>query len=164
MALTELPLHLPGRLYRCPMPFSEFDRAGLLIDLFELNEISLVVVLAEAQECLDVARCDLIGLYRSRSLEVIHLPMRDFTAGKGEPIAPYVQRVHQELRAGRHVAVHCRAGMGRTGMFAACLAREVLGLSGTEAIGWIRRLVPGAVETRGQEDLVRAYPGGGACP
>ncbi len=159
MVLTELPLHLPGRLYRCPMPFSEFDREGLLIDLFTLNKISLVIVLAEAQECLDAARCDLIGLYRSRNLEVIHLPMRNFTAGRGEPIRPYVQRVHAELQAGRHVAIHCRAGMGRTGMFAACLAREVLGFSGNEAIGWIRRLVPGAVETRGQEDLVRAYLG-----
>jgi protein-tyrosine phosphatase len=67
--------------------------------------------------------------------------------------------VLEELRIGRHVAVHCRAGMGRTGMFAACLAREVLGLSGNEALVWIRRLVPGAVETRGQEDLVRAYLG-----
>lgn len=159
MALTELPLNLPGRLYRCPMPFSEFDRAGLLVDLFTLNEISLVVVLAEAQECLDVARCDLIGLYRSRSMEVIHLPIRDFTAGNGELIHPYVRRVLDELRTGRHVAIHCHAGIGRTGMFAACLAREVLGLSGNEAIVWIRRLVPGAVESRGQEDLVRAYPG-----
>jgi len=44
-------------------------------------------------------------------------------------------------------------------MFAACLAREVLGLSGNEAIVWMRRLVPGAVESRGQEDLVRAYLG-----
>ena len=49
--------------------------------------------------------------------------------------------------------------MGRTGMFAACLAREVLGLSGDEAIAWIRRLVPGAVETRGQEDLIKTYRG-----
>jgi hypothetical protein len=42
-------------------------------------------------------------------------------------------------------------------MVAACLAREALGLSGDEALAWIRRLVPGSVETRGQEELIRRY-------
>lgn len=157
MALTELPLHLPGRLYRCAMPFSEFDRAGLLLDHFQLNDVSLVVILAERSECSSVARGDLIDVYRREGLDVIHLPIRDFTAGNGEPIQPYVSRVLTELRVGRNVAIHCRAGKGRTGMFAACLAREVLGLSGDEAIAWIRGLVPGAVETRGQEELIRSY-------
>ena len=45
------------------------------------------------------------------------------------------------------------------GMFAACLAREALGLSGDEALAWIRELVPGAVETRGQErPRAETYP------
>ena len=72
-------------------------------------------------------------------------------------IQPYVRRVLDQLRAGRHVAIHCHAGLGRTGMFAACLAREALGLGGDEAIAWIRGLVPGAVESRGQEELIRSY-------
>lgn len=141
------------------MPFSEFDPAGLLLDQFKLNEVSLVVVLAERAECRSVARGDLFEVYRGEGLEVIHLPIRDFSAGDGEPIQPYVRRVVAELQDGRHVAIHCRAGRGRAGMFAACLAREVLGLSGAEAIAWIRGLVPGAVETRGQEDLIRTYRG-----
>jgi protein-tyrosine phosphatase len=157
MALTQLPLNLPGRLYRCAMPFSEFDRAGLLLDLLKLSEVSLVVILAEQQECQSVAGGDLVELYRRQGLEVIHLPIRDFTADGGEPIQPHVRRVLDELRAGRHVAVHCRAGKGRTGMFAACLAREALGLAGDEAIAWIRGLVPGAVETAGQESFIRSY-------
>jgi protein-tyrosine phosphatase len=159
MALTELPLDLPGRLYRCPMPFGEFDRAGRLLDLFKLNDVSLVVVLAVHEEYLAVAGCDLIEVYRREGLDVLHRPMLDFTAGDGEPVHPSVRRVLAALRAGRNVVVHCRAGRGRTGMFAACLAREALGLSGDEAIACIRALVPGAVETRGQEDLVRSYLG-----
>lgn len=157
MALTELPLNLPGRLFRCAMPYSEFDEAGQILDLLKLNEVSLVVILAEQQECLSGARGDLIEVYRREALEVLHLPIQNYTASNGEPIQPYIRRVLAELRAGRHVAIHCRAGKGRTGMFAACLAREVLGLSGDAAIAWIRGLVPGAVETRGQEELVRSY-------
>lgn len=141
------------------MPFSEFDRQGLLLDQFRLHEVSLVVVLAERIECRSLARGDLFEVYRREGLEVVHLPLRDFSAGNGEPIQPCILRVLAELREGRHVAIHCRAGRGRAGMFAACLAREALGLSGDEALAWIRELVPGAVETRGQEDLVRTYPG-----
>ncbi|MGH7312256.1 MAG: protein-tyrosine phosphatase family protein [Candidatus Rokuibacteriota bacterium] len=157
MPLTELPLNLPGRLYRCAMPFSEFDPTGLLLDLLKLNEVSLVVVLAEKRECLSVARGDLLEVYRHERLEVLHLPLRDFTAGNGQPLQPYLDCILAELRAGRRIAVHCRAGKGRAGMFAACLAREALGLSGDEAIAWIRKLVPGSVETRGQEELIRSY-------
>ncbi len=157
MSLTELPLNLPGHLYRCAMPFSEFDPGGAVLEHIKLNEVSLVVVLAERVECLSVARGDLLEVYRREGLEVLHLPIRDFTAGNGEPLQPHLRRVLAELRAGRHVAMHCRAGKGRAGMVAACLARDALGLSGDEAIAWIRRLVPGAVETRGQEDLIRRY-------
>jgi protein-tyrosine phosphatase len=139
------------------MPFSEFDPAGAVLDLIKVNEVSLVVVLAERMECLSVARGDLLEVYRSEGLEVLHLPIRDFTAGNGQPLQPLLRRVLAELRVGRHVAIHCRAGKGRAGMVAACLAREALGLSGDEAIAWIRRLVPGAVETRGQEELIRSY-------
>jgi hypothetical protein len=157
MTLTELPLQTPGRLFRSPMPFGEFDRGGLLLDLFKLNEISVVVVLAEEEECHAVAGCDLVGVYRREGFEVIHFPIRDFTAGNDEALQPHVRRVLAELGAGRHVAIHCRAGKGRTGMFSACLAREARGLSGDDAIAWIRRLVPGAVEARGQEEVVRRY-------
>jgi protein-tyrosine phosphatase len=158
MSLTELPLSLPGRLYRSPMPFSEFDREGLVLDQFKLHQVSLVVVLAERIECRNLARGDLFEVYRREGLEVIHLPLRDFSAGNGAPIQPCIRQVLAELGDGRHVAIHCRAGRGRAGMFAACLAREALGLSGDEALAWIRELVPGAVETRGQEDFVHTYP------
>jgi hypothetical protein len=161
MTLTELPLNLPGRLYRCVMPFSEFDPAGQILDLIKLSAVSMVVVLAERIECLSVARGDLLELYRREGLEVLHLPIRDFTAGNGEPLQPLVHRVLGELRSGRSIAIHCRAGRGRAGMVAACLAREALGLSGDEALAWIRRLVPGSVETRGQEELIRGYSGSG---
>ena len=104
-------------------------------------------------------RRSLRGFIAARGLNVIHWPLRDFSAGNGAPIQPCIHRVLAELRDGRHVAIHCRAGRERAGMFAACLAREALGLSGDEALAWIRELGPGAVETRGQEDSCEATPG-----
>jgi hypothetical protein len=50
--------------------------------------------------------------------------------------------------------MHCPAGLGRTGLFRASLARRTLGLSGTEAIPWVRHVLPHAVETPEQQRLL----------
>ena len=58
------------------------------------------------------------------------------------------------LDAGRRVAIHCQAGLGRTGLLAAGL----LVRSGTgpdDAIELVRSARPGSIETSGQEDFIR---------
>jgi len=54
------------------------------------------------------------------------------------PLAAAVAAALDQLRAGHHLGIHCAVGRGRTGLFAACLARSALGLSGQEQIvrGW----------------------------
>ena len=54
------------------------------------------------------------------------------------------------LDEGARLAIHCRAGLGRSGLLAAALLvwRDV---AADEAIAAIRRCRPGAIETDGQE-------------
>ena len=58
-------------------------------------------------------------------------------------------------RAGEVVAVHCLAGLGRTGLvLAAWLVRE--GLTAEEALRRLRTIEPGFVQSKEQEDLLHA--------
>lgn len=58
------------------------------------------------------------------------------------------------LRIGGGVVVHCRGGLGRTGLVVARLLVE-LGLEPEEAISRVRTVRPGAVETWEQEEYIR---------
>ncbi len=158
MPLTELPLGLPGTLYRSPMPFGNFDPLGEIWGAYWTAKVSLVTVLTEPQEYLVAARRDLPAFYRAAGLDVVTHPIPDFGVPRDfDGFRAALKRVRAHLEAGGVAAVHCMAGIGRTGLFTACLAREVLSLSPDEAIVWVRRYIPGAVESEAQVEFVRSF-------
>ncbi|NLB72365.1 MAG: protein-tyrosine-phosphatase, partial [Chloroflexi bacterium] len=61
------------------------------------------------------------------------------------------------LKNGENTVIHCHAGIGRTGMFAAMLAHELLALDSQEAIAWVRTYVPYAIDTDNQKSAVEDY-------
>ncbi len=61
------------------------------------------------------------------------------------------------MKNGENLAVHCHAGVGRTGMFAAMMAHELLGTNADESIAWVRRYIPFAIDTDYQKRFVREH-------
>ncbi len=65
--------------------------------------------------------------------------------------------LHRRLAAGERVLIHCRAGLGRTGLVASRLLVEA-GLTPLQALNAVRRARPGTVETLSQERYVLMLP------
>ena len=155
--LVEMPYDLPGKIIRSPMPFSTYDRTGAW-EGFQEYKVDWVVVLVEPQEYLVYAGRDLPALYRSQGLNALHIPVPDFgIPDDRQAWDEGLDLVLQQAEAGKNIAVHCLAGIGRTGTFLACLAKKTLDLEGLQAIRWVRNTLPGAMENTDQERFVIEY-------
>ena len=159
MMLTELPFGLPGRIFRCPMPFSHYDPQGDVLAELAEQEVDIVVILTEEEEWLSAIGQDLPALYDRLGFLVIPFPIPDYGVPSKTELEQMLTRTLHLARAGYNIAIHCYAGIGRTGLVAACLAKDALGLSGQAAIQWVRRYIPGAVESPAQRLMVLSDPG-----
>lgn len=95
---------------------------------------------------------------QARGMEWLHLPIADLQA----PDARFEDgwraagpRLVQHLRARGRIVLHCRGGLGRSGTVCARLLVE-LGETPAQAILRTRQARPGAIETPGQEQYLRA--------
>jgi len=155
MSLTELPFNYPGRIFRSPMPFSAYDPSGDLIDAYQRADISVIVLLASDEECQSRLGRDLRGFYQNRGWEVIYYPIPDFgVPAESESFNQVIDDTIVKLCSGKNVVVHCNAGLGRTGIFLVCIAKKTWNYSAEEAVEWVRKYVPEAVENPVQYQYV----------
>lgn len=76
-----------------------------------------------------------------------------------QDFAAFIDELMMHLLSGRSVVVHCRGGLGRAGLTAACLLVQA-GMPPAEAIVLVRATrSPNAIETREQEEFIHAFAG-----
>jgi protein-tyrosine phosphatase len=122
-------------------------RTDLLVSLLEPHEYALLEV------------PDLLERARECGMRVRHLPIRDVSAprsAKRGELAGLVEEIVGELGAGHTVVAHCRGGLGRAGMTAACVLVRC-GVGPDEAIATVRFFRRRAIETLEQERYIGKF-------
>jgi atypical dual specificity phosphatase len=133
----------PDRLLACSYPWGSDGLA-------RLAERGITVIVNLHERGHDPARLKRAGLTE------IHLPVTDFSPPSPEQLARGVQVIRRALAADQRVAVHCQAGLGRTGTLLACYLVS-MGLSADAAVARIRAIRPGSVETAEQLAAVERF-------
>lgn len=85
-----------------------------------------------------------------------HESVPDFTTPSPAQVNKIVQFITGSLSEGQPVGVSCGAGLGRTGTILACYLVSQ-GYEAGAAIDEVRAKRPGSIETKSQEDAVKAY-------
>lgn len=152
--LTFLAFGLPGKIYRSPMPFGSYDpRRAVLAEALAAG-VQVVVDLVPDEEALQKTGLALREMYTQQHLDVIYSPIEDFSIPERGDLKGPLQAAIAEMRLGRNLIVHCNAGLGRTGVFTGCLAREIMGQDGPQAVAWVRQFIPTALENELQVKFV----------
>jgi atypical dual specificity phosphatase len=89
-------------------------------------------------------------------LLLFHVPMADMEAPTAEQLDKCVSAINRANERNMGVAVHCAAGLGRTGVVLAAYFVDK-GLTVANAVARVRRLRPGSIETDEQADAVAEF-------
>jgi protein-tyrosine phosphatase len=136
---VQIPLGVEGKLFVSPMPFGPYDRWNQLLKIYQKNRVEFVVVLVTDDELKKKARRDLLSIYQKNSIRVIRLPVADYTSPDMKQVNKTVDIVSGYLRAGARIAVHCNAGVGRTGVMACCIVRDIMKIPAEDTIPYVRK-------------------------
>ena len=125
------------------------DSASLLLTLIEDHEFALLKV------------SELGTRAKEMGLEWLHLPIQDVSIPDKEFMKNWPKHslyIRKLLAQNENVVIHCRGGIGRTGLVAVMLLID-MGIDPDKSLKMVRSVRPGAVETPIQEDFCLNYKG-----
>jgi protein-tyrosine phosphatase len=148
-----IPLDLPGRLWIMPKPSPEWLAED--IAAYRAMGMDKIISLMTRDETEELGLADEADLCRNHGMDFLQFPILDRGLPEQQPFAALAQATLGELQAGMALGVHCRAGIGRSGLLACCIL-TIYGLAAAESIARVSRARGVAVpDTDAQAAFIR---------
>lgn len=108
-----------GSLYVMPKPSSQWLHED--VSYFTNLGINLVVSHLEKAEEYELGLVNEAGTLESAGIEFLCFPVADRGLPELVSFRKFIESLYTQIVDGANVAVHCRAGIGRTGVTSACI-------------------------------------------
>lgn len=109
---------LPGALWIMPHPPS--DKLAEALAGYAARGIDTIVSMLPPDEASELGLGNEEALCASQDLVFVNHPIVDFGLPDADRFTDLIDDLTARIRTGEAVAVHCRAGIGRSGMVTAC--------------------------------------------
>lgn len=128
---------IPKKIMAMSSPSTTDLRPRFFLPYFKYNRVSTIIRLNEP-------------MYKDSEFEddgvkAVDMEYPDGSNPYNDTIVKFIQICDRELAKGNALAVHCRAGLGRTGTLIGLYMMHKFGFSARSAIAWLRLCRPGSV-------------------
>ena len=156
LGLYWIATQCPGRLAIMARPRAG-DWLDSEIDAWRAARVDLVVSLLETEEASDLGLRAAAAMCRQKSIDFHSFPIPDRGVPDIHEARQLASKIARDIAEGRSVAIHCRAGIGRSSLIAACVL-ICLGVEPGDALGLIKSARGLSVpDTEAQRDWIMAF-------
>jgi len=123
--IFHIPSDRAGQIYVMPKP----DPATLDDQFAHLADLGVheIVSLMEAEEAAELGLADEPQSCAEHGMAFTSFPIQDFNLPEATGFLDLADRLRHDLRGGRSVAIHCKGGIGRSGMLASLILAPIVG-------------------------------------
>lgn len=144
-----------GQLFAMPMP--SCDQLEQLMSALRADGIDSVVSLLEHAESKKLGLAEEQSACHAAEMQFRQFPIPDFGVPLPEELHRLITQLADDLKAGHRIVVHCRGGIGRTGLVCSCIL-VASGMDADSAMNLVKlkrgRCVP---ETEAQTNIIRQF-------
>ena len=130
-SLYKIETPTKGSLFQMPKPSGEWFRDDL--QHYQMIGMDHIVSMLERDEAAELGLSDEGMHCEEVGLDFTSFPIPDRYIPELDEFSPIVACLAQKLEGGQSIGVHCRAGIGRSGLLNCCILKTV-GLTTKDAI------------------------------